>query len=166
MKLIGSKLDKRPNIIFLMGLVVAALMIAFDIYQDSQDGVNKFDEFVPKMAAVFKKNKVNVINVSIRHALPDSGTYLAWAPTEVFSFVVYYKQATTSFAKNKVADWTQQMIDQVLLVGGRYYLPYQIHATEKQFKAAYPGHEKFFAVKKKVDPTNKFRNKLWDKYYK
>ncbi|MNL07024.1 D-arabinono-1,4-lactone oxidase [compost metagenome] len=127
--------------------------------------VGKFDEFIPKMRTVFKKYNANIINVSIRHAQPDPGTYLAWAPEEVFSFVVYYKQATTNAAKKKVAIWTREMIDQVLSVGGRYYLPYQIHATDEQFKKAYPGYEKYFELKKKLDPTNKFRNKLWDKYY-
>lgn len=127
--------------------------------------VDKFESFVPKMRAVFQKNKVNIVNVSIRHALPDSGTYLAWAPEEVFSFVVYYKQSTSASAQKEVGVWTRDMINQVLAVGGRYYLPYQIHATEKQFRAAYPGYDKFFAVKKKVDPTNKFRNRLWDRYY-
>jgi FAD/FMN-containing dehydrogenase len=126
--------------------------------------VARFDEFVPTMRAVLRKHDVNVINVSIRHAHPDPGTYLAWAPEEVFSFVVYYKQRTTDAAKAKVAVWTREMIDQVLIVGGRHYLPYQIHATSEQFRRAYPGHVEFFAAKKKHDPTGKFRNKLWDAY--
>lgn len=127
--------------------------------------VDRFDEFVPKMRSVFKRNSVNVVNVSVRHAHPDPGTYLAWAPEEVFSFVIYYKQGTNAKAKRKVAVWTREMIDQVLSVGGRHYLPYQIHATEEQFKRAYAGHQKFFNTKKKFDPSNKFRNKLWDSYY-
>jgi hypothetical protein len=77
---------------------------------------------------------------------------------------VYYKQRTTDAAKTEVAVWTREMIDQVLIVGGRHYLPYQIHATSEQFRRAYPGHVEFFAAKKKHDPTGKFRNKLWDAY--
>lgn len=128
--------------------------------------VGKFEELIPKMRAVFKKHGVNVINVSIRHALADPGTLLAWAPEEVFSFVVYYKQTTTESGRSETAKWTREMIDEVLSVNGRYYLPYQIHATEVQFNQAYPKHEQFFKLKKKLDPTNKFRNKLWDKYYR
>jgi FAD/FMN-containing dehydrogenase len=127
--------------------------------------IAKFDEFTAKMKTVFKKNHPNIINVSIRHSPADPGTYLAWAPEEVFSFVVYYKQSTTRTAKEKVARWTREMIDEVLSVGGRYYLPYQIHATDEQFKKAYPGYTKFFELKKKLDPSNKFKNKLWDRYY-
>lgn len=127
--------------------------------------INQIDEFIPKMRNVFQKNNVNVVNVSIRHALPDKETYLTWAPEEVFSFVIYYKQSTTNLAKNEVAKWTRELIDAALSVNGRYYLPYQIHATNDQFKIAYPGHKRFFDVKKKMDSTNKFKNKLWDQYY-
>jgi FAD/FMN-containing dehydrogenase len=128
--------------------------------------VHKFNEFIPKMKAVFDKYDVNVINVSIRHTLADEGSYLSWAPSEVFSFVIYYKQGTTNSAKKQVRTWSREMIDQVLTVGGRYYLPYQIHATNAQFKKAYKNYKKFFAVKKLYDPTYKFKNKLWDEYFK
>ena len=46
---------------------------------------------------------VNAVNVSIRHALPDPGTYLAWAPNEVFAFVLYYKQRTDPASRREVA---------------------------------------------------------------
>jgi FAD/FMN-containing dehydrogenase len=42
---------------------------------------------------------------------------------------------------------------------------YQIHASEAQFHQAYPRAEEFLALKRKVDPENRFRNKLWDRYY-
>lgn len=128
--------------------------------------VEKFDEFISKMKKVFQKYAVNIINVSIRHSPADPGSILKWAPTEVFSFVVYYKQSTSNKAKEDVARWTKEMIDEVLSVNGTYYLPYQIHATNNQFKKAYPGYQNFFLLKKKMDPENKFRNKLWDSYYK
>lgn len=128
--------------------------------------VEKFDEFIPQMAMVLIKNNVNVVNISIRHALPDPGTYLAWAPQEVFSFVIYYKQGVSEEAQEKVQVWTQELIDEALMLGGRYYLPYQIHASLDQFQKAYPGHVKYFAIKKRLDPSYKFRNKLWDAYYK
>jgi FAD/FMN-containing dehydrogenase len=126
--------------------------------------VDQFDAFVPRLAKIFQKHSVNVINVSIRHALPDPGTLLAWAPREVFSFVIYYKQGTTEAAKSKVGQWTRELIDEALALGGSYYLPYQIHAKPEQFKKAYPGHSQFFEIKRQKDPTNKFRNKLWDTY--
>ncbi|MBY0415096.1 MAG: hypothetical protein K2Q18_13075, partial [Bdellovibrionales bacterium] len=128
--------------------------------------VEKFYEFIPKMRKILQKYDVNVINVSIRHAFADKESYLSWAPNEAFSFVIYYKQGTSEAAKKSVKRWTQELIEASLSVGGTYYLPYQIHAMPDQFKRGYPNFQKFFDVKKKYDPTNKFRNKLWDAYYK
>jgi FAD/FMN-containing dehydrogenase len=127
--------------------------------------VERFDEFVPKMRTVFQKHDVNVINVSVRHAMPDTRTILSWAPKETFAFVVYYKQGTTQAERQKVGVWTREMTDSVLAVGGTWYLPYQPWATSDQFARGYPRSAEFFALKKRLDPTNKFRNTLWDKYY-
>ena len=76
--------------------------------------VERFDEFVPKMAEIFQRHRVNVLNVSIRHAMPDPGSLLAWARTETFAFVVYYKQRTRENARQRVAVWTRELIDAAL----------------------------------------------------
>lgn len=126
--------------------------------------VDRFDDFVPKMQAILRRHDVNVINVSIRHAKQDPGSLLAWARTEVFAFVIYYKQETSDSARSRVGVWTRELIDAALDVGGSYYLPYQLHATEEQFLRAYPRAPEFLALKQRLDPTNKFRSKLLDKY--
>ena len=82
----------------------------------------------------------------------------------MFAFVVYYKQGTDTASQREVGVWTRELIDAALDLGGSYYLPYQLHATEAQFLRAYPRAPEFFALKARVDPTNKFRNLLWDKY--
>lgn len=127
--------------------------------------VERFDEFVPKMAEIFQRHRANVLNVSIRHALPDPGSLMAWAHGETFAFVVYYKQRTRLNAKERVAVWTRELIDAVLSVDGTYYLPYQAHATRDQFHHAYPRAHELFALKRKLDPEFRLRNVLWDKYY-
>ncbi|GLX78274.1 hypothetical protein tinsulaeT_16140 [Thalassotalea insulae] len=127
--------------------------------------VANFSRFAEKMKQIFQKHEVNIINVSIRHALPDPGTLLAWANEEVFAFVVYYRQGTSLIAQQKVKAWSKEIIDAVISEGGAYYLPYQVHASTAQFKKAYPRAEEYFAVKNKVDPNNRFRNKLWQAHY-
>jgi hypothetical protein len=59
----------------------------------------------------------------------------------------------------------RELIDTAIADGGTYYLPYQVLATKEQFHAAYPRAWEFFALKQKLDPTDKFRNRLWDAYY-
>jgi FAD/FMN-containing dehydrogenase len=116
------------------------------------------------MRQVFQRHRVNVINVSIRHAKQDPGSLMAWARSDVFAFVVYYKQGTSEVDRKEVGVWTRELIDEALSVGGSYYLPYQLHATKEQFLRAYPRATEFFELKRRLDPTNKFRNGLWDKY--
>jgi len=128
--------------------------------------VNGFEEFEEAMAEIFRRFKVNVLNVSIRHSKADPGTYLSWAREEVFAFVVYYKQRTDEASKNAVAVWTRELADAVIAVEGAYYLPYQIHPTSEQFHQAYPNAIKLFELKKKLDPEYKFKNTFWDTYYK
>ncbi len=136
------------------------------VLQEYFVNVEKFDPFTDKMSEIFRRHKVNVINVSIRHAKNDKGSLLAWAREEVFAFVVYYKQKTDEVEKNKVGVWTRELIDAVIEHNGTYYLPYQPHATIEQFHKAYPNAKKLFELKKELDPHFKFRNVLWDKYYK
>lgn len=128
--------------------------------------VERLLEFVPKMAAVLARHRVNALNISIRHAMPDADTALNWAPTETFAFVLYHKQRTRENAKSRVGVWTRELIDAVLSVGGTYYLPYQPHGTLDQFHRAYPRATQFFELKRRTDPDFRFTNVLWNKYYR
>jgi FAD/FMN-containing dehydrogenase len=128
--------------------------------------VERLTDFVPRMAAILNRHRVNALNISIRHAMPDTHTLLNWAPTETFAFVLYYKQRTRDNAKARVAVWTRELIDAVLEVGGTYYLPYQPHGTHEQFHRAYPGAQRLFELKARVDPEFRFTNLLWDKYFR
>ncbi len=128
--------------------------------------IAQFEQFATAMAEIFQRYGVNVLNVSIRHAKADVGSYLAWARSEVFAFVVYYKQRTNEIARNKVAIWTRELADAVIAVNGAFYLPYQIHATSDQFHKAYPNANLLFKLKDQLDPNHKFNNKLLDAYLK
>lgn len=126
--------------------------------------VDRIASFVPEMARIFQAHKVDVLNVSIRHAVAEPEPLLTWSPTEVFAFVIYYEQGTTDCAQNAVADWTREMADAVLAAGGRWYLPYQPHATTDQLRRAYPRWDEWLAAKRRFDPRGKLRNQLLDAY--
>jgi len=126
--------------------------------------VENFDAFVPKMRKVFQDHDVNVVNVSIRHAIADPDTLLSWAPVESYAFVVYHKMGTSREDWDAAGEWSREMADAILSVDGKWYLPYQIHMTNAQFHEAYPRADAFFLLKASVDPTYKLRNRLWDRY--
>ncbi len=125
----------------------------------------QLERFVGELARLTDEHQAQLINISIRHAKADPDTLLTWAPEEVFALVLYYRQGTSAAERERAAAWTRALIDAVLACGGRYYLPYQIHASRAQFLAAYPRAPEFFALKQRFDPGYKFRNALWDAYY-
>ncbi|RZJ84645.1 MAG: FAD-binding oxidoreductase, partial [Massilia sp.] len=126
--------------------------------------VRHFAAWVRAMAATIRQHDAEVLNVSVRHSPADTTALLPWAKEEVFSFVVYYKQRTHASARRKAGEWTRAMIDTALGFGGRYYLPYQLHATEDQFARAYPEAQELRSLKRRVDPAGRFANALWAKY--
>lgn len=128
--------------------------------------VESMVDFAGFMTEILNRFGVQVVNVSIRHAHPDPGSMMAWAQEEVFALVLYYKQGTSVSERESVAVWTRELIDAVLRCGGTYYLPYQPHGRTDQFHRAYPQARKLFALKDRLDPNYRFRNCLWEKYYR
>ena len=59
---------------------------------------------------------------------------------------------------------TGSLIDAALAVGGRYYLPYRLHATPAQFHRAYPRAVEFFRRKRQHDPGELFQNRFYEAY--
>lgn len=127
--------------------------------------VDRFDDFASKMATILKQSRADVLNVALRHTPPETGTLLSWAPREMFCFVLYYEQGVTPADRARVKTWTSELIQLSIDEGGDYYLPYQIAGTREQFLKAYPRAPEYFALKRRLDPSYKFRNSLWDAYY-
>jgi len=126
--------------------------------------VQNFFSFLREMARILNAHRVNALNVSIRHSPADTLSLLTWAPAEVFSFVLFYKQRRNRQASAAVRAWTRELIDAALASGGRYFLPYRLDATRAQFERAYPEARAFAALKARLDPDNRLRNLLWDSY--
>ena len=120
--------------------------------------------FAQEMARLLRRRNVEALNVSIRHSPRDRVSALPWAPQEMFSFVLYYKQRTWLRAQDEVGAWTRELITLALRHGGRYYLPYQLHATVDQFNQAYPEAAQWRRTKQQIDPAGKLSNSLWRKY--
>ena len=126
--------------------------------------VQNFLPFALALARILKARRVNGLNVSVRHSPADAVSLMTWAPTEVFSFVLYYKQRVHQLAADEAGVWTRELIDAALSYGGRYYLPYRLDATRAQFEQAYPEARAFAVLKARLDPDNRLKNLLWNKY--
>jgi FAD/FMN-containing dehydrogenase len=128
--------------------------------------VKHAQEFAKKLRSILKKNRVNVLNVSIRHVKADTTSIMSYAQKESFSFVLYFNIFNLQKSIDQSCIWTQQIINAALKNDGSYYLPYLMCATKKQFNKAYPQFKKLLEIKKIYDPNNKFQNMLFKKYVK
>lgn len=124
----------------------------------------QFIPFAQALSDVLRSHRVQALNVSIRHSPRDRDALLAWAREDVFCFVLYHKQGTSLADQQAVGRWTRELIEQVLRHQGRYYLPYQLHATRAQFEAAYPEVARLRQLKRQYDPQGRFSNELWRRY--
>jgi hypothetical protein len=77
--------------------------------------------------------------------------------------MLFYQERSAAGDK-KMGAMTRELIDASLDSGGRYYLPYRLHATVDQFRRAYPTSSEFFALKRKHDPDEIFQNEFYRKY--
>jgi FAD/FMN-containing dehydrogenase len=134
------------------------------LLQEYFSPVEAFAPFAHAMAALLRREPVHALNVSIRHSPADPLTLLRWAPRECFSFVLYHKQRRHRFAEAQAKRWTQELVELALEHGGRHYLPYRLHATQRQFLRAYPGAVRYAELKREWDPQRRWRNALLDAY--
>jgi FAD/FMN-containing dehydrogenase len=77
---------------------------------------------------------------------------------------MFFSQRRTASADRDMEQMTRELIDAALHSRGRYYLPYRLHASSDQFRAAYPQSDEFFRLKHKYDPKNLFENEFYLKY--
>lgn len=126
--------------------------------------VRHFHAFAQGIAEILRSAGATVLNVSIRHAPPDTTSLLSWSPEAVFCFVLYCKQRRTAAASAASDAWTARLIELALAFEGRHYLPYRLVATQEQFRRAYPEAHRFAKIKREMDPSWRFRNRLMEKY--
>lgn len=120
--------------------------------------------FVDGMRDIIRKNKSNLLNVSIRIVQKDSITALPYAKEDMFAYVLYFNQKLDKESSKNLTKTTQELIDLALRLDGTFYLPYQTVYSDKQLESAYPGIKKFWQDKQLYDPKYIFRNKWFDIY--
>lgn len=123
-----------------------------------------FDGFLADMRRLIPPHAADLLNVTVRHVLPDGDTYLRYADREMLALVLLFNQKTTAAAEQDMQRLTRELVSAALGRGGRYYLPYRLHATPEQFRRAYPQAETFFRLKREHDPDGLFSNMFYERY--
>nr|WP_197998692.1 FAD-binding oxidoreductase [Gimesia aquarii] len=120
--------------------------------------------FVEDLRTIVPRHKQDLLNVTIGSIDTDEDTFLRYADQPLFAFVMLFHQPRSEEGDTQMQAMTVELIDAVLQAGGRYYLPYRLHATTEQFHIAYPQAKQFFTLKRTYDPQELFQNQFYLKY--
>jgi len=120
--------------------------------------------FVKAVQRIVPAHGADLLNVTVRYVTEDTDTVLRYADGPMFAFVMLFNQARSAAADTAMSAMTRELIDASLEHGGRYYLPYRLHASREQFQRAYPMSARFFELKRKYDPNGIFRNRFYETY--
>jgi FAD/FMN-containing dehydrogenase len=125
---------------------------------------HRLGEFIDGLRGALADRKADLLNASVRVVHKDN-LVLGYANDDVFAVVLYFSQSTSAEGNADMARLTRQLIDFAESLDGSFYLPYQLHYTKQQLRAAYPALDVFLELKTKYDPSGVFSNRLYEKYF-
>ncbi len=136
-----------------------------DILHEYFVAPDRFGDFLTLCREIIPQSYQELLNVTLRWVERDAEALLSYAPDGPrIAAVMLFSQEMSARAEADMARMTQALVEAVAGIGGAYYLPYRLHATQAQFARVYRNAGAFAALKRQVDPGLLFRNALWDRY--
>ncbi len=135
-----------------------------DILQEYFVPADGLAAFLDRVREIVPRHGADLLNVTVRGVREDRDTVLRYADRDLLAIVLFFNQPRSAEADRAMTPLTRELIDAALEQGGRYYLPYRLHATREQFAAAYPMGGEFFAAKRQFDPSEIFQNRFYAAY--
>ena len=135
-----------------------------DILHEYFVSPERFPEFIQACKDVIPSSYQQLLNVTLRYVNTDAESILSYATEPRIAAVMLFSQEMSLRGEADMKRMTSALIERILGIGGTYYLPYRLHATQKQFQRGYRRSSEFVALKRKIDPQVVFRNTMWDHY--
>ncbi len=120
--------------------------------------------FIGGLRRIALDTEVNLVNVTLRIVTRDTVTALPYAKDDRIAFVLYFNQKLEDDDSRRLEQATRELIDLAIRHGGTFYLPYQLHYSPQQLRAAYPEVDRFFELKRRFDPAGLLSNAWYEKY--
>jgi FAD/FMN-containing dehydrogenase len=122
-------------------------------------------DFLTRVRADFRENKVELIYGTIRLIKKDDESFLAWA-REDFACVIFNLHVEHCSDKiEKARRDFQRLIDRAVEFGGSFYLTYHRWATRRQIMDCYPQFTDFLGLKMEFDEREIFQSD-WYRHFK
>lgn len=135
-----------------------------DILHEYFVSPDRFGEFVEACQDVIPSSYQELLNITLRYVDTDKDSVLAYATEPRIAAVMLFSQEMSTRGEADMARMTSDLIERTLAIGGTYYLPYRLHATDDQFRRGYRRAEEFVGRKRQADPDLVFTNTMWDRY--
>lgn len=135
--------------------------------------VEKIAIFLKKIKHVLGKfeqvllSKSRLLNITIRVVQKDTVSALPYARQDVIAFVLFWRVVSSSKALKHLATAESELINEVLRMGGSFYLPYRLTYDFGQLQKAYTleALSKFVKYKKKIDEAGTLQNTWSIEYF-
>ncbi len=127
---------------------------------------SQFEPLLAELRKIIPENHADLLNATVRDINRDDDSILCYADKDMISVVMFFSQVRDLQGEAQMSKLTREIIAAALQHGGRYYLPYRLHATPEQFNEAYPQAKAFFELKRKYDPDELFQNAFYLRYGK
>jgi FAD/FMN-containing dehydrogenase len=124
----------------------------------------QLEPFLVRLRTFLPAPGIDLLNVTLRDVHRDEDSVLRYADQAMVALVFFFHQPRTVEADQRMQSLTRRLIEAALAVGGRYYLPYRLHATQEQFERAYPQARAFFRAQRRLDPDGIFQNRFLLQY--
>jgi FAD/FMN-containing dehydrogenase len=134
-----------------------------DILQEYFIPRDRLIQFIDGLRRITLAHRANLLNASVR-VVHQEDNLLTYAPRDMFAVVLYLNQKTDDEGNARMKKLTGELIDYTSSLGGRFFLPYQLHYTADQLRRAYPEIDQFFRAKQKYDPGAVLTNTFYNKY--
>lgn len=135
-----------------------------DILHEYFVSPDRFAEFIEACQDVIPSSYQQLLNITLRYVDTDRDSVLAYATEPRIAAVMLFSQEMSLRGEADMQRMTSELIERTLAIGGTYYLPYRLHATDSQFLRGYRRAREFVSAKRALDPDLVFRNAMWDRY--
>lgn len=126
---------------------------------------NRLSAFMEAARDVLDPRRANVIYGTVRLIERDDETFLAWARDRYACVIFNLHIEHTPRKIEEAAAAFRDLIDLGIAHGGSYYLTYHRWARRDQVERCYPQMQNFLALKRQLDPDERFQS-TWYRHYR
>ena len=120
--------------------------------------------FLQRTELIVRDVGVALLDLELHAVAADDDSYLRYADRSLLALTMRFRQRRLPGEEYRMREATRGLIDAARDLGGRYQLPYRLHASRRQFNMAYPQGRRFFKRKRHYDPDGLFRNTFLHAY--